>query len=228
VLGTRNVVSAAVAAGAHCIVNISTDKAAQPTSVLGATKRLAEYVAASYACAHTRVASVRFGNVLGSRGSFLPTLMWQVANGAPITITDPAVTRFFMTIPEASNLVVEAATMATAGETYVLDMGEPVRIVDLMSRYLDMVGASSEVVFTGLREGEKLHEELVDDHELSAPTQHSKVSRISKRTRCVSTVDADIDLLCESAHTTHPEILRSALWNLCAAADQPVPVEEAA
>jgi FlaA1/EpsC-like NDP-sugar epimerase len=224
VLGTRNVVSAAVAAGAHCIVNISTDKAAQPTSVLGASKRLAEHVAASYACAHTRVASVRFGNVLGSRGSFLPTLMWQVANGVPITITDPAVTRFFMTIPEASNLVVEAASMASAGETYVLDMGEPVRIVDLMSRYLDMVGGSSEVIFTGLREGEKLHEELVDGHELSAPTQHSKISRISKRTRCGGAVDADINLLCESAHTAAPEILRSALWDLCADADRPRPV----
>lgn len=226
VLGTRNVVSAAVAAGAHCVVNISTDKAAQPTSVLGATKKLAEHVAASYACAHTRVASVRFGNVLGSRGSFLPTLVWQVANGMPITLTDPAVTRFFMTIPEASNLVVEAATMASTGETYVLDMGEPVRIIDLVNRYLDVVGVDSDVIVTGLREGEKLHEELVDGHELSATTQHPKISRIFKRARCGGSADANIDSLCESAHSAAPEILRSALWDLCATADQQV--EEAA
>jgi FlaA1/EpsC-like NDP-sugar epimerase len=177
VLGTANVVSAAIAAGVECFVNVSTDKAARPTSVLGATKRVAEMVVAAHAGRGTRLASVRFGNVLGSRGSFLPSLDFQVRSGRPVTVTDPAVTRFFMTIPEAACLVLEAAAMAEHGETYVLDMGEPIRIVDLVERYLAAVGVKdTEVVFTGLRPGEKLHEELVGTGELDQRPLHPKIS----------------------------------------------------
>ena len=154
VLGTENVVGAALAAGVARFINVSTDKAASPTSVLGATKRLAEIVVASHAGRGTRVASVRFGNVLGSRGSFLQSLMFQLANNEPVTVTDRDVSRFFMTIPEAAGLVIEASVMAHRGETYVLDMGEQVRIVDLIDRYVALTGAAApDLRFTGLRQG---------------------------------------------------------------------------
>lgn len=177
VVGTSHVVDLAQDHGAELLVNVSTDKAAAPTSVLGATKRLAEQlVAGSAAHGRARLASVRFGNVLGSRGSFLRSLCWQVDHGVPVTITDPAVTRYFMTIPEAAGLVVEAAVMASHGETYVLDMGEPVRILDLVDRYAHLVGASPELVFTGLRPGEKLHEVLLDSSESQSPTRHPRIT----------------------------------------------------
>lgn len=153
VAGTHNVVAAAESAGTRLIVNVSTDKAAEPTSVLGATKRIAEDIAACYAGDRTRVASVRFGNVLGSRGSLLTSLNWQVHNGQPVTVTDPRATRYFMTIPEAASLVIEAAVLADRGETYVLDMGDPVAITDLIGRFLDLLGADNPIVYTGLRDG---------------------------------------------------------------------------
>jgi FlaA1/EpsC-like NDP-sugar epimerase len=204
VLGTSNVVSAAIAAGVECFVNVSTDKAARPTSVLGATKRVAEMIVAAHAGRGTRLASVRFGNVLGSRGSFLPSLAFQVRSGRPVTVTHPAVTRFFMTIPEAACLVLEAAAMAEHGETYVLDMGEPVRIVDLVERYIAAVGAEdTEVVFTGLRPGEKLHEELTDDAESSVSTGHPRISRI------------------QAEGAAHPDILvrAEAMYGWCGTGD---------
>ena len=200
VLGTRNVAEAARAAGATHFINVSTDKAARPMSVLGSTKRLAENVVRTHGedvdmCA----ASVRFGNVLGSRGSFLPTLMWQVEQGHSITITDERVTRFFMTIPEAAGLVIEAATMAMSGETYVLDMGEPVRIVDLVDRYVEMSGHPAPAVkFTGLRPGEKLHEELLDDAEIRTDTPHPRIWVVEPRVsgeEGLATTIADLELL---------------------------------
>jgi FlaA1/EpsC-like NDP-sugar epimerase len=179
VYGTQNVVDAAVAAGVERFVLISTDKAADPTSVLGATKLLAEHVVQSAAYHGTKMASVRFGNVLGSRGSLLDTLRWQLANGLPVTITDADVTRFFMSIPEAVSLVLEAAVMADAGETYVLDMGEPIRIVDVVERFSELTGwPVAEYRFSGLRPGEKLHEVLAADTELQRPTAHSRISVI--------------------------------------------------
>lgn len=176
VIGTLNVVRASMAAGVERLVNVSTDKAARPTSVLGSTKRLAEMVVTGHAGRGVRVASVRFGNVLGSRGSFLQSLSYQVAHGCAITVTDPAVTRFFMTIPEAAGLVIEASAMADCGETYVLDMGTPVRILDLVHRYLALCGAEApELRFTGLRPGEKLHEELFDAAESCVSTVHPRI-----------------------------------------------------
>ena len=179
VLGTLNLVEAASYAGVSRFINISTDKAADPTSVLGATKRLAELVVSAFSTADMRSASVRFGNVLGSRGSFLHSLAAQVARHQHITVTHPDVTRYFMTIPEAAGLVIEAAVMADAGETYVLDMGEPVRIVDIVARFLAMTGAPGrDVVFTGLRPGEKLHEALFDADEVSERTRHTRISTV--------------------------------------------------
>lgn len=176
VLGTRNVVAAAVEARVGLVINISTDKAARPTSVLGTTKRLAEMVVRDYAEQGTRMASVRFGNVLGSRGSFLDTLSFQVASGGPVTVTHREVTRFFMTIPEAAGLVIEASSLAEAGETYVLDMGEPVRIVELVNRFVARQGAEApELRYTGLRPGEKLHEQLFDSAEHVMTTQHAHI-----------------------------------------------------
>jgi FlaA1/EpsC-like NDP-sugar epimerase len=196
VLGTANVVAAAVAAGVACLVNVSTDKAARPTSVLGATKRLAELVVSAHAGRGTRVASVRFGNVLGSRGSFLHSLAYQVENARPVTITHPDVTRFFMTIPEAAGLVIESASMADRGETYVLDMGAPVRIVDLVRRFVQLTGhRAPNVRYTGLRPGEKMHEELLDDAESRMPTAHSRIWAMRAKYRTPSDLLAQVDAL---------------------------------
>ena len=169
-LGTLHLVSAAVQHGAELFVNVSTDKAADPTSTLGATKRLAEAIVAQHAGLATRLASVRFGNVLGSRGSLIDTLRYQIPNGLPVSITDPRVERYFMTIPEAVGLVIESAIMAGKGETYVLDMGEPVLIMDIVQRFADVLGcARPQVEFVGLRSGEKLSEDLFARSELAAP-----------------------------------------------------------
>jgi FlaA1/EpsC-like NDP-sugar epimerase len=200
-------------------MNISTDKAAHPTSVLGATKRIAEGVAAGYADGSTRIASVRFGNVLGSRGSLLTSLAWQVANDRPVTVTDPDVTRYFMTIPEAASLVIEAAVMARRGETYVLDMGEPVLILDLVQRFLDVVGAPGEIVFTGLRDGEKIAEQLVDEgREVTTATSHPRISEINLRESLPAGFAVRVDELCEAARAARPEDLLAALWNLATVA----------
>jgi FlaA1/EpsC-like NDP-sugar epimerase len=176
ILGTENVVAAAVEAEADQFINISTDKAARPVSVLGVTKRLAEMIVSDYAGRGTRIASVRFGNVLGSRGSFLESLAFQIANSQPVTVTDQDVTRFFMTIPEAAGLVIEASLMADRGETYLLDMGEPVRIIELVQRFADLFGVDPpELRFTGLRAGEKLHEQLFDGAEDAEATEHPRI-----------------------------------------------------
>ncbi len=180
VLGTSNLVEAAVAAGVERFVNVSTDKAAHPSSVLGATKRLAELIVAARAGAGTRVASVRFGNVLGSRGSFLHGLSFQLATGAPVTLTHPDVTRYFMTIPEAAGLVIESSVLASSGETYLLDMGSPVKIASLIRQFAQLAGHGPEVkmAITGLRPGEKLHEVLLDDAERREATDHPRVFRL--------------------------------------------------
>jgi FlaA1/EpsC-like NDP-sugar epimerase len=176
VLGTHHLVDLAVEYGTARFVLISTDKAADPISVLGATKRLAELVVQSAAGGPTCMASVRFGNVLGSRGSLLTVLADQVAKEQPITITHPDVTRFFMTVEEAVGLVLEAATMAEYAETFVLDMGEPVPIVDLVHKYAAAVHLPEVTIrFTGLRPGEKLNEKVFSDSEVRLRTAHPKV-----------------------------------------------------
>jgi FlaA1/EpsC-like NDP-sugar epimerase len=179
VLGTEATLLAAVESGAERFILVSTDKAANPTSVLGATKRTAEILTQRAGLGLMKTASVRFGNVLGSRGSFLHTLHHQLQRGLPITVTDPDVERYFMTIPEAAGLVIEAAALANSGEIYVLDMGDPVRIVDLVERYARVRGfPRPQIQFTGLLPGEKLSEELLDRTEVRHRTRHKKIWQV--------------------------------------------------
>jgi FlaA1/EpsC-like NDP-sugar epimerase len=195
-LGTDNVAAACVRAGVGRLINVSTDKAARPTSVLGVTKRLAEQVVAIQSGQGTTMASVRFGNVLGSRGSFLDGLAWQVDNRRPITITHPDVTRYFMTIPEAAGLVIEATYLARSGESYLLDMGDPVRILDLVQRYVSLLGVDRpHVMFTGLRDGEKLHEELSDAAERSSATEHPRIFSVQAIVPGQATLRARVNAL---------------------------------
>lgn len=178
--GTRNVLEAAHATGVDTFVNISTDKAANPTCVLGYSKRIAERLTALYAGQHGGAyLSVRFGNVLGSRGSVLTTFAAQIAGGGPVSVTDAAVTRYFMTIEEACQLVVQAAAIGEAGEALVLDMGEPVRILDVAQQLIRQSGRPIDIEFTGLRPGEKLHEELFADHEpRDVRPRHALISHV--------------------------------------------------
>ena len=177
VLGTLNVVRAARTAGVSTFINISTDKAANPTSVLGHSKRVAEKITAwAGETTGMRYLSVRFGNVIGSRGSMLPTFQALIESGGPVTVTHPDVTRYFMTIPEACQLVIQAGAVGRAGEVLILDMGEPVSILDVAKRMIAMSGKAIEIVFTGLRTGEKLHEELVGDRETLERPFHPQVA----------------------------------------------------
>ncbi|WP_418605317.1 polysaccharide biosynthesis protein [Georgenia sp. SUBG003] len=180
VLGTRNVLQMATEQGVERFVNISTDKAADARSVLGATKRVAERLTSWYAEHHAGTyVSVRFGNVLGSRGSVLHTFREQIARGGPVTVTDPEVTRYFMTIPEACELVVQAAAIGHDGEVLVLDMGEPVKIVDVARRMIAQSGKDVEIVFTGMRPGEKLHEDLFSQAEHRTRSRHPAISVVA-------------------------------------------------
>ena len=178
VWGTENVLAAAAAAGVRHFVNISTDKAAEPSSVLGATKLIAERLTSRTAAdTGSTFVSVRFGNVLGSRGSVVPTFREQIANGGPVTVTDPAATRYFMTIPEAVRLVIQAGALGQPGDTLILDMGEPVRIVDVARQMIDTLNPGVQIVYTGLRPGEKLHEVLVSSFEELDRTSHDRIFR---------------------------------------------------
>ena len=167
VLGTLNLLEAASMSGVETFVNISTDKAANPSSALGTSKRIAERLTAASATTDegAKYVSVRFGNVLGSRGSVLTVFEKQIKDGGPLTVTDPEVNRFFMTIPEACQLVLQAAAIGSSGDTLVLDMGEPIKIADVAKTLIEQSGEQLEVVYTGLRENEKLSEELFDDTE---------------------------------------------------------------
>ena len=177
VLGSLNVLQAAQRVGVSHFVNISTDKAANPTSVLGHSKRVAEKLTA-WAGEQTgmQYLSVRFGNVIGSRGSMLPTFQRLIAEDRPITVTHPDATRYFMTIPEACQLVIQAGGIGRAGEVLILDMGEPVSILEVARRMISMSGKDIEIVFTGLRHGEKLHEELVGSREHLERPFHPQIS----------------------------------------------------
>jgi FlaA1/EpsC-like NDP-sugar epimerase len=181
VIGTLNLLELASEVGVERFVNISTDKAADPSSVLGSTKRLAEQLTAWQAeVTGLPYMSVRFGNVLGSRGSMLHTFNAQIAGGGPVTVTHPDVTRYFMTIPEACELVVQAGAMGDAGAAMVLEMGEPVRILDVAHRMISLSHAQGvEVVFSGLRPGEKLHEVLFSEEESAVPTAHPMIRSVA-------------------------------------------------
>ena len=180
ILGTKTVAEEAAAVGVEKFVMISTDKAVNPTSVMGCTKRVAEmFVQSMNAVGATKYVAVRFGNVLGSRGSVIPLFKKQIAAGGPVTVTDPEMKRYFMTIPEASQLVLQAGAMAQGGEVFVLDMGEPVKIVDLARDLITLSGLTPDVdipiVFTGLRPGEKLFEELLSAEDGTDTTDYEKI-----------------------------------------------------
>ena len=182
VFGTRNVVEAALAAQANRLVLISTDKAIRPANVYGATKRLAEMIVLDAAQRTGAAFSVvRFGNVLGSRGSVIPLFKRQIAAGGPVLITHPDMERYFMTIPEAVHLVLQAAAMGRGGEAFLLDMGEQVRIVDLAQDLIRLSGLEPgrdiEIEFTGIRPGEKLSEELWEDQKVYEQTAHPDIVR---------------------------------------------------
>jgi FlaA1/EpsC-like NDP-sugar epimerase len=182
VLGTQNMVSLCAQHGVKHFVLISSDKAVRPTSVMGATKRIAEHIVRRYAVEKKiGYVAVRFGNVLGSRGSVVPTFMRQIADGGPVTVTDRDVTRYFMTIPEAVQLVLQAAALGSEGEVFVLDMGEPVRIFDLATDLIRLSGLEPdvdiEIRITGMRPGEKLYEELFFQSAEVTPTIHPKILR---------------------------------------------------
>jgi FlaA1/EpsC-like NDP-sugar epimerase len=179
-LGTYHAALATAESGAERFVLISTDKAVNPTNVMGATKRAAEMVVSAMAVEHptTRFMAVRFGNVLGSSGSVIPKFKEQIAKGGPVTVTHPDIIRYFMTIPEAARLVLQAAAIGESGQVLVLDMGEPVRIVDLARTMIRLAGRSEKeigIVFTGLRAGEKLYEELLADADAALPTPIQRI-----------------------------------------------------
>jgi FlaA1/EpsC-like NDP-sugar epimerase len=214
-LGTYHAALAAAEAGVERFVLISTDKAVNPTNVMGATKRAAEVVVSTLAAEylHTRFIAVRFGNVLGSSGSVIPKFKEQIARGGPVTVTHPEIIRFFMTIPEAARLVLQAAAIGESGQVLVLDMGEPVRIVDLARQLIRLAGRSADDVaieFSGLRAGEKLYEELLADGDTTVATRVPQL-RIARLTQERTSLDALLALAGASSVQADDAAVRDAL-----------------
>ncbi len=217
-LGTANLARRAHEAGVDRFVLISTDKAINPTNVMGASKRLAEIFLQAFQQAHptpTRFMAVRFGNVLGSSGSVVPTFQKQIAAGGPITVTDPEVRRYFMTIPEAVGLVLHAGALGDGGEIFVLDMGKPVKIVDLARQMIELCGLKPDqdiaIRFTGLRPGEKLFEELSHQREMLTETVHPKIWRFICSPPALSTVEEFLGRLAAEIYSTPPGEMKQAL-----------------
>lgn len=209
VYGTRTVADLAVKYGAEKFVMISTDKAVNPTNVMGCSKRICEIYVQSLAKkllaegGHvTQFITTRFGNVLGSNGSVIPRFRDQIQRGGPVTVTHPEIIRYFMTIPEACRLVLEAGSMGNGGEIYIFDMGKPVRIVDLAKRMISLSGRTDvKIEFTGLRHGEKLYEELLNVKELTKPTYHEKIMIATVREYDYDEVNERIQKLIDVSYT---------------------------
>jgi FlaA1/EpsC-like NDP-sugar epimerase len=206
--GTRIIADAAVRYGAKKFVMISTDKAVNPTNVMGCSKRICEIYVQSLDSAIkagrvqgvTQFVTTRFGNVLGSNGSVIPLFQKQIEMGGPITVTHPNIIRFFMLIPEACKLVLEAGTMGNGGEIFVFDMGKPVRISDLAKRMIQLSGATNvQIKYTGLRDGEKLYEEVLNDEEATLPTFHQKIKIAKVRQYNYEDTDSEIGALVDAA-----------------------------
>lgn len=221
VYGTRNVADFAVKYGVEKFVMISTDKAVNPTNVMGASKRMAEIYVQSLSIAirngnikgNTRFITTRFGNVLGSNGSVIPRFKEQIQRGGPVTVTHPDIIRYFMTIPEACRLVMEAATMGKGAEIFIFDMGKPVRIADLACRMIELAGfvpgKDIAIKYTGLRPGEKLYEELLNKKENTQPTCHKKIRIASVRESNYTEISLLIDKLTDlSVHVDIPETVK--------------------
>jgi len=232
VLGTKNIAELSAEFGVEHLVLISTDKAVRPTNVMGATKRVAEQIVQEIAETHGRnFVAVRFGNVLGSRGSVVPTFLRQIEAGGPVTVTHPEMRRYFMTIPEAVQLVLQAGAIGKGGEVFVLDMGEPVKILDLATDLIRLSGlevdTDIEIRFSGSRPGEKLYEELFFDSESALPTGHPKVLRAKNGVLPIG-LSTVVDLLVDGARRGwSDDQLRNLLGRLVPDFRVPAPEVEA-
>jgi len=217
VFGTLNVVQAASRAKTKRFVLVSTDKAAHPMSVMGATKQLAEQVVMAHIPEDAAYCAVRFGNVLGSRGSVIPTFARQIASGGPLTVTDPRATRFFMSVQEAVQLVLQASVLSCGGETFMLEMGEPVRILDLAERMIRLSGYQVEtdipIQIVGLRPGEKLHEDLYATGERLLPTSHPSIKRLARAIQPMPTVMSGLTGLRQATTHRESELVREILFS---------------
>ena len=215
VFGTLNIVEAAEEAGVEKFIMISTDKAVNPTNVMGATKRMCEMIVLSHNGGRTQFNCTRFGNVLGSNGSVIPLFRRQIENGGPVTLTDKRIIRYFMTIPEASQLVLTSAAMAKRGELFVLDMGKPVRILDLAETMIRLSGYEPyrdiDIVETGLRPGEKLYEELLVRSEELDKTDNELIFIERDHPLEKAELEKKLALLREATATHDDEVCRAAL-----------------
>src|SRR5690606_31966781 len=224
VFGTWYCAEAAIKAGVESFVLISTDKAVRPTNIMGASKRMAELALQGLAQRQntTRFTMVRFGNVLGSSGSVVPLFRQQIKHGGPVTVTHPDIIRYFMTIPEAAELVIQAGAMGTGGDVFVLDMGEPVKIIDLATRMIHLSGlevkdekhpnGDIEILYTGLRPGEKLYEELLIGDNVSG-TDHPRIMRAEEQCLNWEQTRQLLDELDNACHTYKCDVVKELLIN---------------
>ena len=224
VLGTINLMDASVAVDVSRFVLISTDKAVRPTSVMGATKRLAEQLLLTSPGNGHEMCAVRFGNVLGSRGSVIPTFVRQIENGGPVTVTDARMTRYFMSIPEAVQLVLAAAAMASGREIFMLDMGEPVRIIDLAKKMIRLsgrrLGTDIELRLVGMRPGEKLVEELRAPRETTDPTTHASIVRVWPGAVSSRAFDAELEAISQLCERDQDAEVRIRVLELARSLDE--------